>query len=147
MKSKNVIPNLVSRHIQNTDAGEIVVLESSFLCNLTSATLHGVGLTHAKIYISTRVIKHIYDKRTAEEFDFLARNLHLVFRFPDQVYENKSSKRGQYVFVKTIKDQLYFASLEYTTRLEVVTTFRIRKLSYLNNYQLMWSWRDDTSSS
>ena len=80
-----------------------------------------------------------------------------IIKYPDEIYENKDSKRGQFAFVKTIKDVKYLSSLETTvvTSLEgiteemnfVVTAFRIRKLSYLQNYKLLWSWKGDIPSS
>ena len=80
-----------------------------------------------------------------------------IVNYPDRIYENKGGKRGQFAFVKNIKGHDYLCSFE-TTQLTteegkteemnfVVTAFRIRKTHYIQNYKLLWSWKDDLPSS
>lgn len=103
------------------------------------------------------MLKHLYDSKPAEEYEFILHNLVSIIQYPDEIYQNRDSKRGQFAFVKTIKDFQYLSSLETTivTPLEgtteeinfVVTTFRVRKKSYLQNYKLLWNWKGDIPSS
>lgn len=156
MIMKKVISELHEKYIQQTEAGAIVQLTEVLLCHLTLAVCRdgmGIDQDKTKVYISTRVIKHVYDKKPAEEYDFLVSNLHQIVKYPDLVYLNKKGKRSDFCLVKTIKNQKYLCCLEIMDDLDervafsVVTFYRIRKDSYLNSYELLWSWRSDTSSS
>ena len=94
------------------------------------------------------MIKHLYDKKPAEEFDFIIDNLHKIIKYPNYIYKNKKEKRGDWCFVKKIKNELYISSLEREEEiLEIVTVFRIRKEKYLKNFKLLWSWENDRSPS
>lgn len=107
------------------------------------------------IYIKSRSLKHVYDKRTAEEFDFILGNYGLLLADPDKIYRNKDQKRGDYCFVRRLEDgREYFCSLELEcdlykkiSNLWLVTVFRIRKVSYLHNYKLLWTRGSDISPS
>ena len=106
------IPELHKKYIKGTEKNAIIQLIQAFLCNLTVAVTAGIKSSCSKVYINTRVIKHAYDKRPAQEFDFLVLNVHLVVKYPDKVYKNKEGKRGEYCFVKEIKNQKYICILE-----------------------------------
>jgi hypothetical protein len=140
-----LLSNLYAQYIKNTEKEAIVQLVSTFLCNLTASVAKGIDCPCIKVYISTRVIKHVYDKRPAEEFDFLLLNVHSVVKFPDRIYKNKSGKRGAYCFVKEIKNKKYLCSIEIitkesTSQCEIVTFFRVRD-DYLDSYELLWEWK------
>ena len=102
-------------------------------------------------------MKHLYDSKPAEEYEFILHNLILIIKYPDFIYENKSGKRGQFAFVKTIQETRYFCSIETieVTSQEgtneemtfIVTAFRLRKPTYLLSYKLLWSWKGDIPSS
>ncbi|MCD6233322.1 hypothetical protein J7J81_03030 [bacterium] len=118
---------------------------SAFLCNLTYTVTKQVGLQeYYKVYINTKVLKHYYDKRPTFEYDLIINNLHKIVRYPDKIYRNKENKRGDYCFVKIIKNEKCLCVVEKgNRRLEVVTFYRIPKEKYLNSFSLVWSWRDD----
>ena len=155
---RKIVPELHLNYIKGTAKNAVVQNLRVFLCNLTLAVSKN-GLDFKKdrkklrVYISSRVLKHVYDKRPAEEYDFLIENLHLIVKYPDNVYKNKNGKRGNFCFTKIINVQKYFCSLELietdatTKELEVVTFFRVPKEKYLDSYMLLWSWRDDAPSS
>ena len=154
--SRKIIRELHEKHIQGTKAKAIVVNKKVFLCHLTNAVTKGLALPTGKVYINTRVIKHLFDKKPAEEFDFLVENIHKIVKYPDLIYDNKQGKRGEYCFVKSIKSEKYFCCLELLEvltedevqkEIAVATAFRIRKESYLNGYELLWSWKDGEPSS
>lgn len=93
-------------------------------------------------------MKHLYDKKPAEEYDFLVCNIYKIVKYPDRIYKNKDPKRGDLCFLKKLKGYNYLCSLEVADdELTVITAFRVRKESYLNNYELLWSWRGDIPSS
>lgn len=146
--------NLYSKYIKGTGEGAIVQNVKLFLCVMTRAVLKGVATDCTKVYISTRVLKHAYDKRPAEEFDFLLDNVHAVVKYPDLIYKNRGGKRGDLGFVKTVKNNKYFCSVEQiynpdgaSSHWEIATFFRLRKESYLNSYSLLWEWKGGKPSS
>lgn len=153
-EDKKIVQNLFDKHIKGTAEKAVVEDITIFLCHLTSAVAKGNKFP-SNTYLNTRVLKHIYDKKPAEEFDCIICNLYHIVRYPDNIYKNKNPKRGHYVFTKKIGDENYLCSLEHcflkegNGKFEVVTAFRIRKgkEGYLKSYDLLWSWRDGIPSS
>lgn len=97
----------------------------------------------SRVYISTISLKHIYDKRPAEEFDTCISLLENMLKNFDCIYDNssKSGKRGDIMISFMNKDNTrYVLILEKNIKTyDVVTFFRIRNQNYLNNYKLIWS--------
>ena len=109
----------------------------------------GLGITAMKVYVNTKVVKHIYDKRPAEEFYMIMKHAYFIVRKPDEIYQNNDPKRGHYAFTKRISGDLYFCSIEAVEGegLQIVTIFRLPKdrqkaENYLKNYKSLWRWRD-----
>ena len=152
-----VVKNLFEKHIAGTLEKAIVSDVTISICKLTKTVNKQMELLFecdCRVYINTRVLQHLYDKKPAEEFAFIVDNVHKIAKYPDCIYKNKDPKRGDVCFTKRIGGENYMCSLEMCERedgsareLFVVTSFRIRKENYLNNYELLWSWRDDTLSS
>lgn len=143
-------------YIRNTEKKAIVQMVNVFLVHLTVAVVKGVHFPCNKVYLNTRVLKHVYDKRPAEEYDFLLHHITDVVKYPDCIYRNKPGKRGEFCFVKETKNSRLFVSVEIaktavedgkiTHQCEVVTFYRINE-SYLRNYDLLWEWKDGGPSS
>ncbi len=148
---RRVLAELYKEYVYRTPPKAIVINETVFLCHLTWAVAKALGVDTIRVYVSTRMLKHLYDSRPAEEFIFVIENLHTIVKYPDQIYENKNSKRGDFCFVKELKGSRYIVSIEIPKgeedKIFVATAFRLRKESYLNNYKLLWSWRDGLPSS
>lgn len=126
-------------------------------CELTRLVMKNGNFLAHKVYITTKVIKHWYDSKPAEEFEAIIKSVEAIVRFPEYIYENKAAKRGELCFVKTVKGIKYFCSIETTNENDpddgkqgmnyVVTAFRLRKEKYLKDYKLLWSWKGDIPSS
>ncbi len=148
---RKVLVELYERYIYATPPQIVVAGQITFLCHLTWAVAKAIGAATMRVYVGTRMLKHLYDSRPAEEFVFIIENLHTIVKYPDQIYENKAGKRGDFCFVKELKGERYIASIEITEqedgKIFVATAFRLRKERYLENYKLLWSWRDDHPSS
>ncbi|MFQ5812029.1 MAG: hypothetical protein ACE5I2_02375 [Anaerolineae bacterium] len=151
------LTELHQRYIQGSPPDAIVLDHTILLCHLTNAVFETGFFPSQKVYINTKVLKHTYDKKPAEEYDFIIKNLVTLVRYPDHIYENLSSKRGDLGLVKRYEGALYFCSIERTYYEEkrdgddgenhLVTAFRVRKETYLDNYKLLWSWKGDDPSS
>jgi len=87
VKRRGVVLELFESRIKNTKEKEIVALESVYICRLTRAVLSVLGFSDSKVHINTKVLKHLYDKKPAEEFDFVIRNLHTIIKYPDHIYK------------------------------------------------------------
>src|SRR3989344_9240926 len=141
--SYKIILDLYTKYVKSTENGAIVQDIQVLLCNLTHAVAKGINSKCIRVHIGSRVLKHVYDKRPAEEFDFLVGNVHQIAKYPDHIYRNKDKKKGDFIFVKKIKNKTYVCSLqeimreEDSRRCEVVTFFRIRKDNYLASYELL----------
>lgn len=148
-RNKKVARTLLRTHIKGTAEKDVVENVRLLLCTLPMAVAKGLSMNQYKVYLTSRALKHLYDAKPAEEFDFVCTNMFSLIRFPDAVYKNKQSKRGEYVFIKKIQENTYFSSLEVVNdrELDVVTSFQVRKERYLNGYELLWSWEADTPPS
>ena len=147
-----MVKGLFDSHVKNTKEREIVVWESVCICRLTYAVCDILGFADSRVHINTKVLKHLYDRKPAEEFDFVINNLHTIIKYPDRLYKNKISKRGDFILVKRIKDFEYLCSIELSeedgeTKVCVVTSFRVRDEAYLKKYDLLWSWKGGVPSS
>lgn len=155
-KFKKVIPGLFKEHIQGTESKSLVINKTVFLCHLTKAVQEGNNFNSSRVYINSKVIKHLYDSKPAEEFDFLINYIHKFIKYPDCVYKNKPGKRGDLGFLKELKNESYFCLVEVIDSklkdescpegIYIVTAFRLRE-GKKENYELLWSWRDGLSSS
>jgi len=151
-KRRGVVLELFEKHIKNTKEKEIVPLECVYICRLTYSVLNVLNFSDSKVHINTKILKHLYDKKPAEEFDFIVWNLHKIIKYPDRIYKNKISKRGDYCLVKKIEDFNYLCSVEFAEdgeemKIIVVTAFRVRDEAYLKKYELLWSWKGGIPSS
>lgn len=146
-----ILKNIFEKHIRETPEKAIVSDITILLCQLTKKvhlTLEEFLISNDRVYINTRSLKHLYDKKPAEELDCLLKYASAIIRFPDTLYKNKNQKRGDICFVKNIKNENYLCSLENQKEgFFVVTLFRLRKESYLKNFEHLWSWKDGTPSS
>lgn len=148
---------LFKLHVEGTEAKGLVVDKTILLCNVTKAVAKACKLKSEKIYINTKVLKHLYDKKPAEEFDFIIHNLQTIAKYPDTIYKNIESKRGSFIFVKELKNDKYLCSIEIVDNFKIneviedanfiATSFRVRNENYLKKYELMWSWKDGRPSS
>jgi len=141
------LKNLHERYIKRTPHNAIVVQKEILLCHLTNAVRRVCNLSCNSVYVSTRMLKHLYDGKPAEQYDFIIYNLHTIVKYPDHIYKNKDGKRGDLILVKVLKNKKCLCSIEdKNKKIEIATAFRVKD-SYLNNYELLWSWRDDKNPS
>ncbi len=144
----NPLQNLHEKYIKGTEKEAIVVNKKILLCHLSYAVRRGANLSSNNIYINTKVLKHIYDQKPAEQYDFIIQNLHKIVRYPDNIYKNRNGKRGDFCLVKELKNKKYLCSIEdkNTREINIATAFRTDN-KYLKKYELLWSWRNGGSSS
>lgn len=149
------IVKLWKQHVKGTPEKAIVRNITILACLLTKAVQEACSFLTPRVHLNTRVLKHLYDKKPAEEFEFIIHNLENILKYPDHIYKNKLGKRGSLCFVKKLANVKYICSIEKTEELDsnnmqmncVVTAFRIRKEDYLDDYELIWSWKGDKPSS
>lgn len=147
------LQSLHKKYIRGTSPKAIIMDKKILLCNLTKAVKRGCRFSSSGVYVTTKVLKHIYDKKPAELYDFIVQNLPKIVKYPSHIYKNKSAKRGDFCFVKSLKNEKYLCSIEICINPErkqeeiyVATVFRTDD-KYLEKYELLWSWKDDTPSS
>lgn len=160
MAEESHLVEAFEKYIKGTAAQSLVVEAIIRIGTLTEAVSEALSSSSAKVHTTTKAIKHLYDKKPAEEFDCLLRYLPDIIRAPDHIYKNKPEKRGDICFAKTINGNYYFCTLEecpiispdLTVELAhcVVTCFRLReekRENYIKNYKCIWSWKGDIPSS
>ena len=154
-------------YVKNTDQKSPIVLERALVGSLSNAVKEVLNGQHEeefntrKVYISTKVMKHLYDKRTAQAYDAILTNIPLLIRHPQDIYLNKKDREGDYAFTCEMEvvdyegnksQEVYFCSLQiYEKEMDIVTVFVFtseRKLkNYLNQCTHIWNWRGDSPSS
>jgi len=68
MKNK-VAVKMYEKYIKGTVEKEVVVDKLYLVTILTKAVIKGLNLSEDKVYLNTRVLKHLYDRKPAEEFE------------------------------------------------------------------------------
>lgn len=155
---KSPIAQLFTQYIKNTPEKSIVVNKTLLLCHLTYAVRRAGNISSFKVYVTTRMVKHLYDKKPAEEFDFISGCLHTIVKYPDEIYKNLNSKRGDVCLLKEIKGESYFCTIQVIEEGNendiagnyIAICFRLRKNkkeNYLKKYRLLWSWKGGEPSS
>ncbi|MEK7172365.1 MAG: hypothetical protein AAB723_01755 [Patescibacteria group bacterium] len=167
-----ILKDFFERYIKGTPYKAIVIDRKVYLCHLTNAVCNGIEIANnaGKVYVTSRALKHLFDKKPAEEFFFLIDNLYKIVKYPDKIYQNKTSKRGEYCLVKRVGDSNYLCSIEIvkllpavfgsaefgafeygasdeTEEIQIATAFRLRDSDYIKKYTPLWSWEDGTPPS
>lgn len=147
------------KYIENTAEKTEVADHKICLCGLTKAVMEGINIDHPikkNVYITTKCLKHLFDKKPAEEFFFIVNHLHKVVKYPDKIYKNKNGKRGEFCLMKEIENEKYLCSIEIVSivfiskekeveereikEIQIATAFRLRDEKYIKNYTLLWDW-------
>jgi hypothetical protein len=153
VKTKEKLWNIHECFIRRTKSEARILALKIRITKITRRTRRAIYSNTRRIYIRTYALKHLYDKKPAEEFDFVIDHLESIVRGPDCVYRNKTNKTGGFCITKKIDDDHYIVIIEVFERntpkeeIQIVTAFRIRDKRYLENYELLWSWRDGAHSS
>jgi hypothetical protein len=153
MSAKERLWKIHELKIRRTESESPIPAMKIRLTKITRRTRQATGCAQRKIYIHTRALKHLYDKKPAEEFDFLIDHLITIIRSPDLLYRNKYDKTGNFCIVKEIAGHRYIAIIEVKAKqtideeIWIVTAFRVRDNKYLRTYDLLRSWRDGAHSS
>ena len=127
--------------VRDTKPGENVINSAAFLCQLSEKISQCINLPIAKVYISTKTLKHLYDKRSAQEYDCLLGNMPAIVKYPDLLYRNKREKSGDYIFVKAVNGYSYMCSVKYIqtnecNKLNIITAFSV-KPEYMKDFKLL----------
>lgn len=158
------------KYIDGTPEKSLVPNAMLRVCNLTNAVAQALNLSEGTfaVHLTTRALKHLYDKKPAEEFSCILDGLDEITRYPSLVYANKSGKRGDfclvseyngstYVCVLEIKENVFVEEVErfevdgipieediasIEVQIYIATAFRIRDEKYLSKCTLLWSRED-----
>lgn len=140
---KETLNDFFAKYVEGTQEKAKVIDQKSLLCRLTVAVAQAIDIKESRrsVYITTRCLKHLFDKKPAEEFLFILNHLREIVRYPDKIYLNKDEKRGEFCFVKRIGNSEYFCSIENEKEeTQVATAFRLRDEKYIKKYTLLWDW-------
>lgn len=108
------LKQLHNNHIRNTEKEAIVSIAEVSLCNLTNEVRDALGYTpegKTSVFVNTKILKHLYYKRTAQEYDKLLVNAHTFVKYPDKIFKNKDSKKGDLVFYKKMGEENWICSI------------------------------------
>ena len=137
----SVIRNLYKKYIAGTARGTLIPLRKRYLCNIRRSVRKVIRkrklCRNRRVYLSTKALKHIYDrhifdKRTPDDFFCIINELMTIIKYPDRIYRNGSGKRGDFIFAREIRRRTYLifmeiVSQEEDTTIEVVSAYRTGK--------------------
>ena len=69
--NRQVLKNLYEKYIKGIPNGVAVSDKIVFLCHLTNVVKRVLELNFSAVFVRTIPLKHLYEKRPAEEFDFI----------------------------------------------------------------------------
>ena len=155
MEETNLL-KLHKQYIEGTRPKEYVKVFDVLAGQITSEVKKSINIKNPKVYLTSKVMKHIYDRHCHDKgqdhvYLFLLENIHLIIKRPDLIRENRDSrkKRGEFVFIADIEGELYACPMEKESvrkgkklkgRLSVVTAFKLkRKGRYLIDTKILFS--------
>lgn len=112
-----------------------------------------VGAKDSRVYVTTKSLKHMYDARLAQEFDFIIANIEFVINDPQRIYKNKEGKTGDVCLYCELEGNAYFYILDNGSgQVRIVSAYRLsaveeKRRNYLSGYKLLWSRKGDLPSS
>jgi len=150
----SAVHELYEKYVANTAHNALIPIKRSYLCNVRRTPgkilRQGKGSKNRRVYITTKALKHIYDrhifdKRTPEDFLLILKHFTNIIKRPDRIYKNNPDKRGNFLFVKIIDNRIYLASIEVVsheqdTAIEIVSASFTRE-RYLKKFDLLWGGR------
>lgn len=144
---------VVERFIKNTPRKGYVKDLRIKVCLLPHKLKSKVGAKDLRVYVTTKSLKHMYDVRLAQEFDFIVDKLELVITQPHRIYKNKEGKTGDICFYAEFEKNAYFYILDikpdgiYIVSAYRLSEVKVKRKNYLAGYKLFWSWKGDLPSS
>ena len=140
------LKNFFGRYVEKTRYKAQVANRRLFLAQLdqTATDLFGIEYTNGGVCLTSKSLKHLFDKKPAEEFLFLIDHLYDIVKYPSRIYKNKDNRRGQYCLVTEVDGDEYLCAIEVVDTSDnevfIPTAFRLRDERYLCNYTLLWDW-------
>lgn len=143
----------IERYIKDTPRKGYVKDLRIKVCMLPHKLKSKTGAEDLRVYVTTKSLKHMYDIRLAQEFDFIVTNLEIVITHPHRIYKNKEGKTGNICFYAEFEKNAYFYILDIKLDgIYIVSAYRLsevkeKRKNYLAGYKLLWSWKGDLPSS
>ena len=108
----NKFEHFHNRYIKGTPPQGIVFLDKLLVTSLSESIQSVLDLPTTKVYISSKVIKHIYDRRLAMHFDYILSHLEELITNPDRIYLNKKGGELEFLFVTNFSEDTLCTVLE-----------------------------------
>ena len=140
-----LIDNFFNTYIRDTKYKENVLFHRISICVLNINIQKVIASNGGEVFISTRSLKHIYDRHVFEKgminnFYLILNNFFEIINNPDKIYKNKIGKRGDFLFAKKIDNVVCISTLEIINynEIDVVSVFTGGE-KYLSKFTLLWS--------
>lgn len=143
---------VIQRHIKGTPKKGYVKDLRIKICDIPHRVKSKIKVKDERVYITTKSLKHLYDVRTAQEFDFIISNFDSAITNPTAIYKDKGGKTGDLCLYVEFEKSAYFYVLNLQQNIYIVSAYRLsdinkKRKSYLSGYKLLWSWKGDLPSS
>ena len=150
----STVYDLYKKYIAHTAREALIPIKKRYICNVRRSVGKIIRqrklCRNRRVHLGTKALKHIYDrhifdKRTPEDFFSVLDNLIRIIKHPDRAYRNNPGKSGDFLFTKEICSRIYLIILEVVsydndTAIEIVSA-SFTKERYLKKFALLWSGR------
>jgi hypothetical protein len=128
--------DLYNKYIKDTEYRARIPFHKTLVC-YSKVNGHSIPVTISTWSLKHMYDRHIFDKETHLIFNTLLKNIPLIITKPDEIRNNDSTKRGNLLFIRKIRKQKYYLSVEILSQdsMEIVSGTRTRP-SYLRKFPL-----------
>ncbi|HRN70429.1 MAG TPA: hypothetical protein PLS49_04535 [Candidatus Woesebacteria bacterium] len=99
------LQNLIEKYIEGTKPKQYIKVFNFLISHLTSKVKRSIKIKSSKVYITSKALKHIYDRHCYDKnqndvFNTIINNLPDIIKNPDIIRNNKEGKKGQLYLLK-----------------------------------------------
>ena len=98
----SLLKQLHREHIEDSITGAVVVLKTFHLATTTKDTSKALQVEVAKVYISTKVLKHLYDKKPAAEYFYVIDKLADLLNIHNRYIATYPQRQGTLFLLRNI---------------------------------------------
>jgi hypothetical protein len=137
-------------HILNTPYEARIILRNILVCSISDKLYNHLcnvrDFSVPDIYISTRSLKHVYDKRPSVAIEYLD-ILYDALSQPDLILFGKSSGKADFIFCKKLREDKWLVcpigiSYKKNKRFLFCFTFFPARQNYIKKSAILWSRED-----
>jgi hypothetical protein len=142
---ESVLEKFHKKYIAGTQPGDMVPEVRVLVVKIDKAIAQACNLPSRKVYITTRALKHLHERRSSADYDFIANNIWAALKYPSAIYKNIDGKRGEFLFAKVMKNNCHYGCavcvdiIDGCNVLCIATAFKNTRGNYFKKCEVLWA--------